>query len=164
MDQRVINDKTAEILAFCLLLLLPIVVMAAGCSRSPEAEARREMFRGDDLLRQDEAQLGLQDNTDRDWSKMTETNSDLFQEAIKHYDKAVKLAPELAEPYYHRGYALLIHGKLLGAVDDFSLAIKKKPDYAKAYLMRSRAYEGLGGQEKAKADHDKALELQPGID
>ncbi|MEJ7590045.1 MAG: tetratricopeptide repeat protein [Planctomycetaceae bacterium] len=43
-------------------------------------------------------------------------------------------------------------------------AIELNPKYARTYVMRGRAYAALGDNDHAKADRDKALELEPEIE
>jgi tetratricopeptide (TPR) repeat protein len=50
------------------------------------------------------------------------------------------------------------------AIADFTQAIKLDGDDAAAYFLRYRAYNAKGEAAKAKADYDKAIQLDPSLD
>jgi tetratricopeptide (TPR) repeat protein len=47
------------------------------------------------------------------------------------------------------------------AIGDYTEAIKRKRDFAKAYNNRGVAYERLGRYELAVVDYSKAIQLKP---
>ncbi len=47
------------------------------------------------------------------------------------------------------------------AIEHYTEAIQLDPDYAKAYLNRGYAYDGLGQHQRAIEDFDKAIQLEP---
>ena len=47
------------------------------------------------------------------------------------------------------------------ALQDFAAVIATVPDLPLAYLQRGRTWNRLGEAEKALADYDRALELEP---
>ena len=55
-------------------------------------------------------------------------------------------------------------GDAIGAIEDFDIAIKNDPKDAIAYFDRGLAKEALGQQDAAKADFDKAKELDPEVE
>ena len=65
-------------------------------------------------------------------------------------------------PYYNRGYIEMVyrHNYPL-AVDWFSKAIEKKPDYAEAWYNRGFSQELDGKLSKARDDYRKAMEIYP---
>jgi len=63
-----------------------------------------------------------------------------YDKAVKDYDKAIKLKPDLAEAYYNRGLAYAKQQKYDEAIKDYDEAIKLKPDLAEAYVGRGIAY------------------------
>jgi protein O-mannosyl-transferase len=85
-----------------------------------------------------------------------------INEAIDHYNEAIRITPDSAEFYYTRGTA---YGKLLGqyrqAIEDFNKAIALKPDYTKAYNNRGLSYYSLGQYMLAIEDFNKAIRIQP---
>ncbi len=83
-----------------------------------------------------------------------------IEEAINHYNDAVRIKPDYAETYYNRGtaYAQLL-GRYHEAIDDFNKAIILKSDYTKAYYNRGIAYFSLGNNKTGCHDAQKACEL-----
>ena len=51
-------------------------------------------------------------------------------------------------------------GEVNRAIADYSKAIQLNPDFILAYQNRAKAYERMGAKVKAKADRDKAAELE----
>ena len=82
--------------------------------------------------------------------------------AIKDYNEAIQLKPDLAEAYGDRGAAKGAKGDLDGAIADCNKAIQLKPDFAEAYFNRGLAKKAKGDIDGANSDHAKAIELKPG--
>ena len=59
--------------------------------------------------------------------------------AIADYDTAIRLKPDYAMAYMHRGNAKFGLGQYFAAIADHDTAIRLKPDYAWAYLCRGAA-------------------------
>jgi tetratricopeptide (TPR) repeat protein len=80
---------------------------------------------------------------------------------IADRDQAIRLDPELALPYKHRGNAY--NGK--GDYDraDADQAIQLNPKYAAAYATRGEASEAKNEANHAIADFDQALKLDPSL-
>ena len=72
--------------------------------------------------------------------------------AIAKFTEAIRLQPDFADAYLHRGDAHSNKGDLDRAVADFSEAIRLEPRFAEAYRARGEAYRSQGQAEKAKAD------------
>ena len=90
--------------------------------------------------------------------KMMEGN---YNDAIKWFDTALKLNPNLIQIYNNRAGIRLIHGDAKHAIADCNAAIKRKSDFAEAYINRSIAYTQLEKHKKAIQDCDIAQELNP---
>jgi protein O-mannosyl-transferase len=82
-------------------------------------------------------------------------------EALKYYDKAIKLNPHFYAAYCNRGAAYDALGKYNLAIRDFDRAIEINPTYAKAYSNRGTEYGELGNYKQAIGDFDKAIEINP---
>lgn len=63
-----------------------------------------------------------------------------------------------AEEYFSRGLRRDAND-YQGKIDDYSNAIRLKPDYADAFNNRANAYKALGDLRKALADYDKAISI-----
>ena len=84
-----------------------------------------------------------------------------IQEELFAFDRAIRLKPDYADAYCHRGVARGGLGKLEDAIEDFDQAIRLKPDYAEAYCSRGAVKSGLGQHEAALTDYDRAIRLKP---
>jgi len=84
-----------------------------------------------------------------------------YGKAVEDYGRAIQLDQEFAHLYYYnRGNAHFKNANHDEAVADFTLAVERKPDYAKAYRARSRAYRKLGMEAEAQADETKVESLK----
>ncbi len=70
------------------------------------------------------------------------------------------LTPD-AEEYFHSGVKAQQRGQYSEAIQDFTKAIKLKPDYAEAFYSRGRTYDLQGEHDRAIQDFTKAIELKP---
>jgi tetratricopeptide (TPR) repeat protein len=68
---------------------------------------------------------------------------------------------QLAETYYDRGQKHRINGKLDAAIDDYTNAIRILPNWNFPYVARGHAYAKKGEFERAFADQDVAIRLEP---
>jgi tetratricopeptide (TPR) repeat protein len=82
-------------------------------------------------------------------------------EAIRFYDKAIRLKPDYADAFYNRGLARYDKGELAAAIRDYTAALRLKPDYADAFSARGHARTDKGDLDGAIADCDEAIRLQP---
>ena len=78
-------------------------------------------------------------------------------EAIKYYDKAIKLNPFFAEAFCNRGVAKSHLGDKKKAMKNYDKAIELNPEYAKAYNNRGNIKFDLENYEEAIRDYNKAL-------
>lgn len=81
-----------------------------------------------------------------------------YLEAQKNFERAVELAPTLAEAYYFRGRVQLQDEKALA---DFAKAIELKPDYPEPYFSRGLLHDLNNKRALALKDYNKAIELNP---
>lgn len=64
------------------------------------------------------------------------------------------------ETIYQRAMSKASTGKYSEAIEDFTIAIRLKPDYIEAYKFRALACEKLGYVNRSKSDYKKASELE----
>ena len=86
-----------------------------------------------------------------------------YNKAIRDYERAYKLSPDIAEIHVNRGNILFWSGRFAQAVTEYKRAIEL--NLAQQYIVyynRGLAYEKMGELDKAEADYRKALELMPG--
>jgi tetratricopeptide (TPR) repeat protein len=84
-----------------------------------------------------------------------------LNEAIDHYNEAIRIIPHCAEHYYNRGLAYVTLGQHKKAIDDFNQAVNMKPDYFEAYLNKGAACGVLGQYQPAIDNFSEAIRLQP---
>ena len=78
-------------------------------------------------------------------------------EAIGH---RVSVRSVSAEKHYENGIAYLQQGKRKLAIDSFTQAVRKQPDYLQAYQARAFILEQLGLDRQAKADFETVAKLK----
>ena len=86
-----------------------------------------------------------------------------YNKAIRDYDRAYKLNPDIAEIHVNRGNILFWSGRFAKAVTEYTRAIELNltQQYV-VYYNRGLAYEKMGELDKAEADYRKSLKLMPG--
>ena len=84
-----------------------------------------------------------------------------YEEAIKHYDEAIRIYPQDADAYNNRGNAKLALGLHHDAIADCNRAIHINPQHAAAYYNRGTAKLALGLHHDAIADCDRAIHINP---
>ena len=84
---------------------------------------------------------------------------ELWDKAIKHYSKAIKLMPDYYRAYYHRGTIYSRKKRYEKALEDLNKVIELDPELVLAYVNRGNIYRTQDEYEKALQDYDKAIEL-----
>jgi len=82
------------------------------------------------------------------------------EEAIYHYNEAIRAKPDYADAYSNRGNAYHSMGKDQLAIDDYNEAIRLKPHYADAYYNRGTVYLKHGQYQNALEDFTKAIRFK----
>ena len=83
-----------------------------------------------------------------------------YTQKILDYDEAIRLDPQDAVAYNHRGAAYNKLGQHQRAIEDYDEAIRLNPQYADYYFNRGYAYQALGRNEQAKQDFTEGKELE----
>ncbi|MES2243774.1 MAG: tetratricopeptide repeat protein [Pseudomonadota bacterium] len=84
-----------------------------------------------------------------------------LDEALKHYEAAILLMPELARAHFNRGNILLDRGDAASALDAYAKAVAYKPDSAAAHYNMGNAQLRLGHTDAAIAACRQAIVLKP---
>jgi len=84
-----------------------------------------------------------------------------LEEALKCYESAIVLMPELARAHFNRGTILLDRGDAQEALEAFTKAVQYKPDSAGAHFNLGAAYAQLARDEAAVSAYRQALALKP---
>jgi superkiller protein 3 len=82
-------------------------------------------------------------------------------EAMVHYEQAIKLEPNYADAYYNRGNVLLAKGRTEEAIADLEKALQLQPNDCNAHTCLANALLQQGLVEDAIAHYETALELDP---
>ena len=86
------------------------------------------------------------------------------REALANLDRVLQLQPGNSSALQARARTRNALKDFLGEVEDLSALIKRFPGQASTWLARSRAWEAAGEAEKALADRQKAISLDPTLD
>ncbi|HRY98862.1 MAG TPA: tetratricopeptide repeat protein, partial [Bacteroidales bacterium] len=89
-------------------------------------------------------------------------NQEMFNEAMQAYHDILRLDPGFRMAYYNLGYIHLAYlGVYAESVKYFSQALKVDPSYVEALYNRGYAFELMGDVMNARADYQRALQVQP---
>jgi tetratricopeptide (TPR) repeat protein len=82
--------------------------------------------------------------------------------AVADYNAALRLDPQDALAYYHRGVAYHCQGDLQLAIADFTQAIQLNSRFALAYRARGNTYFNQGAFRQAIDNYTQAISIFPG--
>lgn len=84
-------------------------------------------------------------------------------QAIGSFDTAIHLNPNFARAYNNRGNAYADKGDYNQAIRDYSEAIRRQDRTMQSdfYLNRAETYKEIGALDKASADCDQAIRINP---
>src|SRR5438477_11612455 len=86
---------------------------------------------------------------------------DRSDEAMVHYEEAIRLQPNYADAYYNRGNVLFAKGRIDEAIADWEKTLQIQPNDADAHTGLGNALLGKGSLQEAIAHYEKALALAP---
>ena len=84
-----------------------------------------------------------------------------LDDALRCYDAAVSLAPDLARAHMNRGNILLARDEAEDALNAYQKALELQPDYAAAHYNSGNAHTKLNHHEAACAAYERAIQLKP---
>ena len=84
-------------------------------------------------------------------------------EALRAFEEAIRLEPDVAEYYCNRGNAQKQMGQWENAFASYDKAIQLKPEYADAHNNLANGLMDLGRLDEAVASYETAIELRPGL-
>lgn len=88
---------------------------------------------------------------------------ELYEEALREFDEALRLNPDHAPSHLGRALALMGLGASDAALQAFASAMSHRPDFAAAYANRGILRDRMERHEAALADYRRALELEPDL-
>ncbi len=83
------------------------------------------------------------------------------EEALAHYEAAIRLDPGYADAYYNAGNALTRLGRRPEAITRYEQALRAKPNMPDAQTAFGIALEDAGRGDEAVAHYEQALRLNP---
>ncbi|MEM8720470.1 MAG: tetratricopeptide repeat protein [Cyanobacteria bacterium P01_G01_bin.39] len=89
---------------------------------------------------------------------------ELHDKAIKFYDQAIEINPDLYKVWTNRGASLADLGKYKEAIASYDKAVEINPNYYAAWNNRGNALASLGKYKEALSSSDKAVEIKPDDD
>jgi predicted O-linked N-acetylglucosamine transferase (SPINDLY family) len=84
-----------------------------------------------------------------------------YEDAVVHYQQALRLKPDSAGGYNNLGNVFILQGNLPDAVASYSQAVRARPDFALGHCNLGNALREQGRLEEAVASLREALRLQP---
>ena len=88
-------------------------------------------------------------------------NAGQLQEAIEHYQQALRLKPDYAEAHNNLGTALVDTGRPQEAIEHYRQALRLNPDYPEAHNNLGAALANAGQLQEAIEHYKQALRLKP---
>src|SRR5437899_3267085 len=85
----------------------------------------------------------------------------LPDEAMVHYEEAIRLQPYYADAYYNRGNVLFAKGRTEEAISDWEKTLQLRPDDADAHTCLGNALLQQRLQNEAMAQYETAAALAP---
>jgi tetratricopeptide (TPR) repeat protein len=82
-------------------------------------------------------------------------------EAMVHYEQAIKLQPNYADAYYNRGNILFAEGRIDEAMADWEKTLQIQPNDADAHTCLGNALLRRGSVGEAVAHYEEAIALAP---
>jgi tetratricopeptide (TPR) repeat protein len=87
-----------------------------------------------------------------------------YQQGIKDFNRALELDPTDLETWSNLGLAKIHSGSPTEGIEALNEALRMNPDFSNAYCNRGYGWLALDEIEKAQADFDKALEMDPRLE
>jgi predicted O-linked N-acetylglucosamine transferase (SPINDLY family) len=84
-----------------------------------------------------------------------------YEDALASWDRALELAPDLAELHHNRGSALAVLKRHDEAVMSYAEALRLRPDFVQALHNQVAALSALGRYGEALGNCNRAVALQP---
>ena len=85
--------------------------------------------------------------------------TDSYEDKVQYYTNALKLNPNYARAYYHRGLTLNKLEEYNAAIEDFSKVVELDSAHTFTFISRGDSYKHLGQKEDAIIDYTKAINL-----
>jgi tetratricopeptide (TPR) repeat protein len=84
-----------------------------------------------------------------------------FDEAVSHYNEALRIKPDYATAHYNLAQALKSQGRIDEAISHYNEALYIKPDYADAHINLGIILKSAGKVDEAISHYRQALQIKP---
>jgi tetratricopeptide (TPR) repeat protein len=84
-----------------------------------------------------------------------------LQEAMEHYEQALRFKPNYADAYYNLGNSLSQAGRIEDAIGRYEQALRIYPDHAEAHNNLGLALDRAGRPQEAMEHWEQALRIKP---
>ena len=84
-----------------------------------------------------------------------------FDKAIAHFDRAIELSPDCAEPYNQRAITRHLMERYEESIEDCRRAIERMPCHFNAWAGLGHNFAHLGDLNHAIEAYDRALDINP---
>ena len=84
-----------------------------------------------------------------------------FEDAVKHYQAALKINPGFSLAHHNLGVVLLDQGKVDEAMEQYQEALRINPEYSQAHHDLGVILEGEGRADEAIEHYQKVLKIDP---
>jgi tetratricopeptide (TPR) repeat protein len=88
-------------------------------------------------------------------------NQGRVQEAIEHYDAALRIDPKYATAHYNMAIALANLGRVQEAIEHYEAALRISPNFAAAHNNLAVAFVQLGRTQEAIGHFGEAVRINP---
>jgi len=83
-----------------------------------------------------------------------------LQEAVGHYEQALRLKPDYAEAHNNLGFALMVKGEAAEAIGHYEQALRTNPNFAEAHNGLGLALMRQGRTAEAISHYEQALRIK----
>jgi tetratricopeptide (TPR) repeat protein len=84
-----------------------------------------------------------------------------FEHAVKHFTKAIELAPRFAEAFNQRAIAKYLQEEYAASIEDCETAAELMPIHFGAWAGMGHCHAHLGNIDRAVEAYERALEINP---
>lgn len=96
-----------------------------------------------------------------DWLGAAHRERGDFDAALRCFDEAVRIDPDMTSGHVNRGWVLRQKGCFADAVAAYGRVVVIDPDFADGFHSRGECHERLGNLDGAEADYAEAARLEP---
>ncbi len=151
---RTSSNHRSEALAAVAGLFIAVVLSLVSMRRLAAYQTELTLWQ-DDVIHQPEDPIAH-------YNLATELDhAGQVQEAIEHYQLALRFKPDYASAHNNLGMAFASLGRLPEAIEQYQKALQSVPDYADAHNNLGNALSNLGRLPEAIEQYQQALQQKP---